>query len=445
MSALSDRLRGIMATVPGASPRPSSDAADARAASSRAFDGADAAETLGGQWTDVSGHRVLVVERVYRPGHRHGRLTLMDHVLPESDDWLRVFLSGLEPVSPRLNGASRDRSRVLFIDLETTGLAGGAGTYAFLVGCGWFDGCAFRVRQFFMTGAAVEAAMLTLLESCADSVALVVSVNGKSFDLPLIETRYVLHRRESPFGGVPHLDMLHPARRMWRRQEDDTEGQGGSGCTLGALESAICGHTREGDVPGFEIPARYFHYVRTGDASPLEAVFEHNRLDLVSLAFLTARAAQLAIDDVAELKDAREAVGLGQLLERAGAIGRAKRCFARAAGIDGVASLPGDEATRAEAMHAYAVLCRRDRRYADAAGVWRQLLALERCPASLARTASEALAVHHEHRVRDLFAARAFAQRSASLQTTPSRRQALEHRLARIDRKLVARPLPLFQ
>jgi hypothetical protein len=232
---------------------------------------------------------------------------------------------------------------------------------------------------------------------------------------------------------------------MWRRQEDDTNEQGSSGCTLSALESAICGHTREGDVPGFEIPGRYFHYVRTGDAAPLEGVFEHNRLDLVSLAFLTARAAQLAGDDLPPLRTAREAVGLGQLLERAGATSRAKQCFARAAGIGGLTPLPGNEPTRAEAMHAYAVLCRRDRRYADAAGVWRQLLELERCPAPLARSATEALAVHHEHRVRDLFAARAFAQRSASLQTTPSRREALEHRLARIDRKLVARPLPLFQ
>jgi uncharacterized protein YprB with RNaseH-like and TPR domain len=369
----------------------------------------------------------------------------MDYVLPDRDDWVRVFISGLEPSFRGAHDAAPDSRRALFIDLETTGLAGGAGTYAFLVGCGWFDGCSFRVRQFFMTGASVEAAMLTLLESCAENVALVVSFNGKSFDLPLIETRYVLHRRESPFGGVPHLDMLHPARRMWRRPADDGGEQTGPGCTLGALEAAVCGHSREGDVPGFQIPARYFHFVHTGDAAPLEPVFEHNRLDLLSLAFLTARAAQLAVEDVPPVTTAREAVGLGQLLERAGDSLRARRCYARAAGIAGATALPGDEMTRAEALHAYAVLCRRDRRYADAAGVWRQLLELDRCPPSLARTASEALAIHHEHRVRDLSAARVFAERSAGLQTTPSRRQALEHRLARLDRKLVARPLPLFQ
>jgi hypothetical protein len=312
------------------------------------------------------------------------------------------------------------------------------------VGCAWFEHCSFRVRQLFMTSAAVEPAMLATLTDLASSVDLVVSFNGKSFDLPLIETRFVLHRRTSPFSGVPHLDMLHPARRLWRRESDDGDDSGRGGCSLGALESAVCGHTREGDVPGFEIPSRYFHFVRTGDAAPLAAVFEHNRLDLLSLAFLTARAAQLAAEEVPRPATAREALGLAQLLERAGDTVRARRCFALAAAIDDQAPLPGDESTRAEAMHGYASLCRRDRRYGEAASAWRRLLDLRRCPPGLARSASEALAIHHEHRVRDLKAARAFALRSADLQTTPMRRQALEYRLARIERKLVAQPLLLF-
>ena len=224
---------------------------------------------------------------------------------------------------------------------------------------------------------------------------------------------------------------------------DEDDGPGGSSCRLSALEATVCGHVREDDVPGSEAPMRYFHYVRTGDARPLAGVFEHNRLDLLSLAMLTSRAAQLADEGVPLLKTAREAVGLGQLLERSGDVANARRCFARAAGID-EAPLPGDEVSRAEAMHGYAALCRRERRYAEAAGAWRRLLELRRCPPRLVRSAAEALAVHHEHRLRDPRTARSFALRSAHLQASSARQQALQHRLARLDRKLVAEPLMLF-
>jgi uncharacterized protein YprB with RNaseH-like and TPR domain len=471
MKDLADRLRGIIAAIPGRGTDASSNApTTARDAGSKV----DAADVLGGDWIASGEHRVLVVDHVYRPGHRHGRLTLVDHVLSDEGHGLQPFMCGgrLRPAVAEAGGTSRtgllsDRAaagprtpaapasvdaeraiangpRIMFVDLETSGLAGGAGTYAFLVGCGWFEHCSFRVRQLFMSSAAVEPGMLSALTALAASVDLVISFNGKSFDLPLIDSRYAFHRRPSPFSGVPHLDMLHPARRLWRRDSEPMDDRERGGCTLGALETSVCGHTREGDVPGFEIPARYFHYVRSGDPAPLAPVFEHNRLDLLSLAFLTSRAAQLATDEVPQLTTAREAFGLGQVLERAGDVTRARRCYARAAAVDGQLPLPGEESTRAEAMHAYALLCRRDRRYADAATVWRQLLDLRRCPPGLMRTASEALAIHHEHRVRDFSAARAFALRSADLQTTPMRRKALEHRLARIDRKIVARPLMLF-
>ena len=133
--------------------------------------------------------------------------------LPPADDGLWPRLSLLEPsVVP---------GRLLFVDLETTGLAGGAGTRAFLVGCGWFEGAAFRVRQFFLAGYAAERAMLDAVTEAAAEACGVVSYNGKSFDLPLIETRFLFHRMQTPFAGMPHVDMLHPARRLWRGERDD--------------------------------------------------------------------------------------------------------------------------------------------------------------------------------------------------------------------------------
>jgi hypothetical protein len=263
-----------------------------------------------------------------------------------------------------------------------------------------------------------------------------VTYNGKSFDLPLMETRFVLQRMQTPFADLPHVDMLHPARRLWR--EDDVE------CRLTNLERTLCGHEREGDVPGFEIPSRYFHYVRSGDARSLEAVLEHNRLDIISLAMFTARASQLLDDGPAEALTAREALGMGRLYERAGMTVEALESFVRAAdgGGAGLQTRPRpntDDVTRVEALRAQATLCRRLRRYEAAASSWRRVLELRACPAAIAREATEALAVHHEHRERDLDVAKMFALRSLQLQATAVRQQAVQYRLARLDRKMGSR------
>jgi uncharacterized protein YprB with RNaseH-like and TPR domain len=355
-------------------------------------------------------------------------------------------------LEPALSPVEGRAGRLLFVDLETTGLAGGAGTRAFLVGCGWFEppspsasasqGCGFRVRQFFLSSYAAEGALLEAVADAAGGAAAVVTYNGKSFDLPLIETRFLFHRMETPFAGVPHVDMLHPARRLWRGEGDD-------GGRLTSMEETLLGHVREGDVAGFEIPARYFHYVRTADARPLHGVLEHNRLDLLALAMLTARAAQLLEDGPAAARSARETYGLGRLYERSGRVADAKACYARAADEPAKAGPhdvgPGPHDLAAEALCAYAILCRRDRQYEDAARAWRRILELRRCPPPIAREAAEALAVHLEHRERDLRAARRYALQSLQFNISRRRTDAVQYRLARLDRKLGAdASAPLF-
>lgn len=434
MSSLADRLRGIVRPLPsgGASlpPEAGSHAISTGATSTDHGTSTDsvasafrrktredtAADILGGEWRELRGERFLVIDRTYPPGHRHGHVAVADTLPPDNRCWLRFAILNGSATTARRDGP------MLFIDLETTGLAGGAGTYAFLVGCAWYQDGALRVRQFFLSNFAAERVLLEAVAEVADSCGAVVTFNGKSFDLPLIETRYLLHRLETPFAGVPHVDMLHPARRLWR--EDDA-------CRLTVLEETLCGHRREGDVPGFEIPSRYFHFVRTGDACGLAAVMEHNRLDLVSLAMLTARASQLLEDGPAAARTAREALGMGRLYERAGMAGDARTAFVRAA-----EHRAADPVTSAEAWRAYAVISRRERRFSDAAEGWRHILELSPCPLSIYREASEALAVHHEHRLRDLQAARAFALRSLNVSSTRSRHEATQHRLARLDRKL---------
>jgi hypothetical protein len=191
-------------------------------------------------------------------------------------------------------------------------------------------------------------------------------------------------------------------------------------------------------VPGFEIPARYFRFVRSGDPRPLESVLEHNRLDLISLALVTARAAQLLDDGPAAAVTAREALGLGRLYERADMHAFASTSFARAAGLEG--DMCADVLTRAEGLRAYALLARRQRRHEDAAAAWQRLIELHRCPPQIVREAMEALAIHHEHRLRDPRSAHALAMQSLPLQSTSNRRDAINHRLARLNRKLGAEP-----
>jgi uncharacterized protein YprB with RNaseH-like and TPR domain len=408
MTSLTDRLRGVIRPVVNVEHRP------------RPVDGvaqtSDAAELLGGIWSGIDGRRFLVVERRYAPGHRHGLASVADGVPPQAG-WPRLSLLG---------GASCGTT--MFVDLETTGLAGGAGTYAFLVGCGWFDAGGFTVRQFFLSSFDAERDLLEAVNAIAERAATVVTFNGKSFDLPLIETRCALHRMDTPLAALPHVDMLHPARRLWRRDDDVRVAGSVSSCRLGALERWLLGHEREGDVAGFEIPARYFRYVHTGDAASLDEVFEHNRLDLLSLALLTSRAAQLLNEGASGAATAREALGLGSLFEHAGMTHEALACFRRSA-----ESWP---ALRAEALRSCALLSRRLRRFDDAAEAWQRLLELRGCPPHVVWEATEALAVHHEHRLRNLLSARRFALRSLEMKGTAARTHAAEHRLARLDRKI---------
>jgi len=183
-------------------------------------------------------------------------------------------------------------------------------------------------------------------------------------------------------------------------------------------------------VSGFDIPARYFQFVRTGDARPLAAIFEHNRLDLLSLAALTARALHLVRAGPQAARDPREAMALGWIYARAGLDMPARDAYRRAA------ALAPSSVIRIEALRALALSARRARSYDEAAGYWRQLLDVSGCPRHAVREASEALAIHHEHRARDLVMARTFARRSLEHGTSERSNQAVEYRLKRIQRKL---------
>ena len=182
------------------------------------------------------------------------------------------------------------------------------------------------MRQFLLPGFEHERALLSELQAWAKTHGALCTYNGRTFDVPLIETRFMFHRVPCPLDGVPHLDMLHAARRMWRQRPltIGTPDPDDSSCSLSVLEKQIAGLHRVGDVPGYEIPSRFFRFVRNGDARPLEAVLEHNRLDLISLAAVLARAIVLITRGPSAATTAQEAYGLARVYERGGAYDNAE-------------------------------------------------------------------------------------------------------------------------
>jgi len=448
MSSLTDRLRGI---VGGAVPRVSPDARalDEDGAPGPAASGgldapsrARAAAVLGGSLIQSAAGETIVVDRHYEATSRHGRVAIGEiaDVLLGGDEALGLLAAAWPSSGPSMvpdscvpAPDSREAQSLWFLDLETTGLAGGAGTQAFLVGCAFLDRDGFSVRQFLLPGYEHERALLAEVGAWAAERGALVTFNGRSFDVPLIETRYLFHRQSFPFEGRPHVDMLHPARRLWK-DRGEWEGSSEASCSLGTLEKLLAGVHRVGDVPGFEIPSRYFQFVRDGDARPLEAVLEHNRLDLVSLALVMARALTLVERGPTVARTGYECLGLARIYDRAGRRDDAEAAYLEA--IDRIGKVGRDPETLADGLRRLAYCRRRAGRWSEAAEAWQRLADLPRCPAAIRNEAREALAIHHEHRARDLDAAHERARQLFSGPMNRRQREAAAHRLRRLERKL---------
>jgi uncharacterized protein YprB with RNaseH-like and TPR domain len=207
--------------------------------------------------------------------------------------------------------------RTVFLDLETTGLTGGTGIYAFLCGVGMVVGDEFRVMEFFLEGPGKESSFLDAIGSAIPPGSCLVTFNGSAFDIPLLQTRHVLARSEPSWSGMPHIDMLHHARRLYRGYLES--------CSLASLERHVL-RVRRGseDIPGSQIPLFYAHYLRSGDASRLEGVFRHNEFDIVSLASLYCRIAHILDGDSAS---GRELLGAGDIWHSRGETARAMKLW----------------------------------------------------------------------------------------------------------------------
>ncbi len=224
--------------------------------------------------------------------------------------------------------ASLDLSSALFIDLETTGLSGGTGTVAFLVGMGFYRDQKFNVVQFFLGDLAAEDRMIEELTLFFRQMNFrsVVTYNGKAFDLPLLETRFALKRKPFPLADLPHLDFLFSARNLWKHKYES--------CRLYNLAREVVEADRSEDIPSAEIPARYFEYLRSGDFSLIEPILYHNQEDILSLLGIVIIGAVLLSENGEENEelggDGMDLFGVGNLFEKAGHIERSLRYFEKA-------------------------------------------------------------------------------------------------------------------
>jgi len=376
---------------------------------------------VGGQVVDTEQGPCVLVERYHPPGYRHGRI--------EINSTLSHRLETLAAIGQDPNLRHLDLQRSAFLDVETTGLAGGAGTYAFLVGIGWFEGQDFHLRQVFMRDYSEEPALISLIQDTLGPLSGIISFNGKAFDVPLLESRFIMSRRRFPLSSAPHLDLLHTARRLWRLRLEN--------CRLSTLETEVLGLERHGDVPSELVPQIYFDYLRYGRVEPLERVFYHNAQDILSLAALTALSCELFDDPLGhEASCPEDLYSLGRLYAQVGFYERAEETL-RAA-LD----TPVSEDVRRQAAYHLGFHLKREGRWSEAVDLWH--LAIEENHGELYPYVE--LAKHYEHRQRDYARAEALTLeaidwvRSSSLHRgtwwREQRLEELEHRLRRVRRKM---------
>ena len=266
-----EQLAHLRQTVEGINSRYAAPARPAPVSAGLSGKGSFIEDLVSGQvvFTPYGSH--FETEQLFTSTHRHGSYEISDLAeLSARPSHRAVRMARLR---------TRDPGRWLFLDTETTGLAGGSGTYAFLIGAGSIGEDGFRVRQFFMRDYSEEASVLHALSEYIARFDVLITYNGRSYDQPLLETRYTMCRARHPFGRLEHLDLLYGARRLFKLRLEN--------CRLVNLENQILGFEREGDIPGEMIPYCYFEYLRTRRAHRLPPIFHHNVLDIVSLACLT--------------------------------------------------------------------------------------------------------------------------------------------------------------
>ncbi len=385
------------------------------------LEGSQAMEALSGEQVETAFGRHFETERLYAAHRRHGSADI--GALSDLPADLLGALSGGTI-------AAAGPEEWAFLDTETTGLAGGSGSLgscpcAFLVGVGRITREGFRVRQFFMRDHGEEASLLDALARHLEPFRVMITYNGRAFDQPLLEARYRWNRARPPFARIEHLDLLYGARRLWKLRFES--------CRLVDLENQVLGVERDGDIPGALIPYVYFEYQRTGMLARLLPVFEHNAIDILTLACLTGIVPEAFQDPASRTpRHASEMTGVARWLLAAGDLNGARTLLRRAIHSEGHAGLPDELLFRA--LWDLAQLERRLDAQEEARTIWQDLAS--GCNPFQVR-AMEELAKHYEHRAKDRPRALEWTRAARALEDSPelARRELRLSQKARLSGK----------
>ena len=306
----------------------------------------------------------------------------------------------------------------LFLDTETTGLAGGTGTFPFLIGLGWFEGGSFITCQLFARDFSEERAMLHYLSDIASDKRFLVTFNGRAYDLNLLTSRFILNRSHDTLTTKPHIDLLHPSRRIFAHRLENAR--------LSTIETEVLGVKRNGDVPGFEIPQRYFDWLRLRDGKLMEDVFTHNRMDIVSMASLLKHLADLTdACQETERNHHYDFLKMAILLYDRGNLEKAERMLE--------SLLMSDQPDVAMgARRSLSLMYKKAHRWEDATRLWQEIVTTN--PHDV--FAVEELAKFYEHHARDFGKALEMVSKllNEAVHLNDDERVALEYRLQRLRR-----------
>ncbi len=322
---------------------------------------------------------IYTVESVYPIEYIHGVTTLnIEAPLNVIAEWVG---------DPQVNEIKTQEFS--FIDVESTGLSGGTGTYAFLIGAGRFEKDNYRIVQFFMSNPEYEPAQLAALEQFLAPVKSIVSFNGKAFDIPLLNSRYTFHGWKSPFTEMIHIDLLHLARRLWRDRIPSR--------TLSNIEFEILKSKRsQEDVPGWMVPSIYFEFLQDRDARPLKRIFYHNEVDVLSLSALLNHMAGVLVDPLKHgNRHGSDLLAIGRLYEDLGDNDAAVNLYTKGLEHEDIISLQIDIGIIIRALYRLSMIYKRNNDYPKAIYIWQKAAEFKHIESFIE------LAKFYEHHIKD--------------------------------------------
>lgn len=364
-------------------------------------------ELVPGRTLETIFGEIFSLNHTYPEDRQHGHLPLKPLT---SYDWLAHWAKA--PATPALES-------LIFLDTETTGLSGGTGTMPFMIGAGRFIENQFVVEQFFVRNPAEETAQLAALSEFVEGVEGIVTYNGKSFDLPIINTRYIMQRLSNPFTTATHFDLLPFTRRIWKSRL----GQ----CNLGNIETQVLGfHREQADIPGYLVPDFYREYLFTGDATHMPGIFYHNEIDVLSLSALFSWLAAILEDPSDDrFTDPGDLLSVGRVLEILEREQMADQVYAS----DRLQQLPDTD--RQKSLLLRARLQKRKGNLEEASILWQKAASAGSLEALIE------LAKYYEHQSREFEKAMRCTDQAISICEDISLNHSLLHRKARLESKIL--------